>query len=374
PSVELLEAEERRRQKELLDRIQRGSARDRVQPTQPSGPSLHEAMRDYVVWLKGEYAHPETGVTSWGRTLIKQVDSLIAHHEDCTIASLNPEAVEQMLRYWRQRPFRQGTQRRVSQKSASHYIAALRNFFKWLHRTPEYDWRKPEDFYELKTQVITLESEQRTQVNADQVFTRDELALLFRYGTPLDRLLLLLGLNCGFGRAESASLLVHEVFLRSPHVGRQRELLHFTPGETDSFIRRVRRKNRVYGEFLLFDATVQGIEWALQQRRKHPEFGPAARLLLNSRGEPYDKPHKNGNANMQIPNSFARLMKRIEADQHKITRLPFKMLRKTGGDLVKRFSDGEVAGVFLCHGQPVASDDLSDVYTQRPFGKVFRAL
>lgn len=59
-----------------------------------------------------------------------------------------------------------------------------------------------------------------------------------------------------------------------------------------------------------------------------------ARLLLNGRGEPYDKPTKNGNANMQIPNSFARLMKRIDADQHVISRLPFKMLRKTGGDLV----------------------------------------
>ena len=31
----------------------------------------------------------------------------------------------------------------------------------------------------------------------------------------------------------------------------------------------------------------------------------------------------------------------------------FGKLRKTGANLVKRFSDGEVAAVFLCHGQAV---------------------
>jgi hypothetical protein len=28
--------------------------------------------------------------------------------------------------------------------------------------------------------------------------------------------------------------------------------------------------------------------------------------------------------------------------------------------VIRRFSDGEVSGVFLCHGQPVRSDSLAD--------------
>ena len=44
------------------------------------------------------------------------------------------------------------------------------------------------------------------------------------------------------------------------------------------------------------------------------------------------------------------------------------------GNLVKKVSDGEVSGVFLCHGTPVPSDSLQDVYTNRPFARVFRAL
>ncbi len=42
--------------------------------------------------------------------------------------------------------------------------------------------------------------------------------------------------------------------------------------------------------------------------------------------------------------------------------------------MIRRFSDGEVSAVFLCHGQPVTSDELADVYTSRPFGKVFTAI
>lgn len=54
--------------------------------------------------------------------------------------------------------------------------------------------------------------------------------------------------------------------------------------------------------------------------------------------------------------------------------LPFKHLRKTGAQLVRQASDGEIAGVFLSHGQPVASDELADVYSNRPFARVAEAL
>ena len=30
--------------------------------------------------------------------------------------------------------------------------------------------------------------------------------------------------------------------------------------------------------------------------------------------------------------------------------------------------------VFDCHGRPVTSDNLTDVYSNRPFGKVFQAI
>ncbi len=62
-------------------------------------------------------------------------------------------------------------------------------------------------------------------------------------------------------------------------------------------------------------------------------------------------------------------------EKHKNFRsLSFGKLRKTAGNLIRLEADGEVAGAFLCHGTPVKSDDLLDVYTNRPFVKVFDAI
>src|SRR5262249_14148893 len=55
-------------------------------------------------------------------------------------------------------------------------------------------------------------------------------------------------------------------------------------------------------------------------------------------------------------------------------RLSFNKLRKTAGHLMKRFSNGEIAGVFHCRGQVVPTDDLSDLYTNPHFDKVFQAI
>ena len=64
----------------------------------------------------------------------------------------------------------------------------------------------------------------------------------------------------------------------------------------------------------------------------------------------------------------------FKRDHPDFPRLSFGKLRKTAGDLIRRFADGEIHAVFMCHGQPVATDNLTDVYSNRPFGKVFKAI
>lgn len=338
------------------------------------GPALHEAIREHIAWLKEEYRDSEGSTTAWGRTRIKQVEILLDRHQDIPLSRLDYDAIEGMVRYWRQRPNRKGTTEPITKKSAENFIAALKGFCKWLSRSRKFDWKKPEDFDDIRSRVKARAGDTRPQVTPEDVFSLDELVLLNTYATPLERFLLLLGINCGFGRAEIASLLVGEVHLRQAHDPRHREMLNFNSSDGDSFIKRYRRKTGVYGEFILFPQTVQAIEWALERRKKQPDFGPNARLLLNDRGEPYDKPTKGGNANQQIANRFADLIRRIRNDGKLVDKRPFKMLRKTAGDLVRRFSDGEVAAVFHSRGQPVEIDDLADAYTNRPFGKVFETI
>jgi len=338
------------------------------------GPSLHQAMDDYVTWLKQEYQDGDQHVTPWGRTKIKQVETLKSRHDDISLASMDHEAVGGMFRFWRQRPTRKGSTEPIAKKSAEHYVAALKDFFRWLHINPRYTWRKPEGFDDIRTRVRTLHNEQRRQVSRRDVFTLDELVLLNHYAMPLERLLLLLGINCGFGRAEIATLLVGEVHLRKPHKERFQGILGFDFSSDDSFIKRHRRKTGVYGEHLLFPQTVEAVEWALKRRRRQPRFRQTARLLLTDKAEPYDKLTKGGNPNQRVPNMFSRLIRRVRDDGNDIRSLSFGKLRKTAGDLVRQFADGEVAGVFLLHGQPVNADNLLDVYTSRPFGKVFAAI
>ena len=343
------------------------------------GKSLHDAMRAYIEWIEQDYFDSYLDqITDNARTKIRQVQKLIERHDDLLLSTLGFDEVESMYRYWRRRPPKrvrgQADPARISRKSAQNYIGELRRFFKWLHRSQGFVWRKPEDFDDIVFAVPPdpVES-QRRLVQAD-VFSLAELELLNRYATPLERVFLLLGLNCAFGAKEIATLEIGEVYLQQGHSPEHCELLAFDSTNDHSFIKRVRRKNNVYGEFLLFAQTVEAIRWVLSRRHRQPNPAPNQPLLLNDRNAPYDRLSAGGNRNQQIPNRLGDLIRRIQDDGNEIRSLSFGKLRKTGADLVRRLSDGEVSGVFMCHGSAVRSDDLADVYTNRPFGKVFRAL
>lgn len=344
-------------------------------PVPDSGPTFHDALRSHIQGIEKQYPLADTGlVTQWSRVRVKLIQSLIDHHPDFAISRLDLSKIEELYLYWRLRPKRKNSEERVARKSAANQITALKGFFVWLHKSPNYEWRRPSDLDLVDTRVKTFADDRRRQVTPAVIYSLDELVLLSKYATPLERLFLLLALNCGFNRAEIASLLIGEVFIHQPHDPHYQEMLGFQMTPSDSFIKRVRRKSGVYGEHLLYPQTLQGIDWALANRRRLAGFGPEEKLLINDKGQPYDKPSKSGNANQQISNRFGDLLTRIKDDKNTIRKLSFGKLRKTAGDLIRRFSDGETAGVFLCHGQPVETDSLADLYSSRPFGKVFAAI
>ncbi|QDU96273.1 hypothetical protein [Lignipirellula cremea] len=346
-----------------------------VTPRTPT-TTLYQALKAYQRHLETEYFDPALGhISPWGKTQVRQVQNLKKHHADLLLARLDADAVTDLIGYWRRRPCKLESKDPMTAKSASNFLGTLRRFFVWLDETSQFDWKKPFAFSDINTKVRRLTSD-HARKNLQQVdtFSLTELRLLMRYAQPFDRLLLLLGLNCGFGRAEIASLLIGEVHLFSAHSKREQEILDYQTTDDDSFIKRIRRKSGVYGEHILFPMTVKGIQWALERRREFSDFGPDGRLVVTAKGTALDKATKSSNANQTIPNHFNRLIERIKADDNDISKLSFGKLRKTATDLVKRFSDGEIAGVFDCHGSPVRTDSLSDQYSNRPFGRVFQAI
>jgi len=157
-------------------------------------------------------------------------------------------------------------------------------------------------------------------------------------------------------------------------MGRKKELGR--AANEDGWIFRVRQKTGVYGEFKLWHETVKAIEWWLRQRALIEVPDNVTTLLVTRNGHRYDSPTKGNHPNFQIPNGWYALADRIRKDQEheKFRKLSFNKFRKTAGNFVRKEGGGEVSAVFLCHGTPVKADELLDLYTNRPFAKVFDAI
>ncbi|MHB0959271.1 MAG: hypothetical protein ACYC0X_23630 [Pirellulaceae bacterium] len=331
--------------------------------------SIHQAFDAYIRWLK-DHKHK-----AWINTQVQQVERLKQKHADIPLSSVDFDVCEAMVRLWRNRPMAKGRNKPISAKTAENHIKQLKAFFRWLHRSQLFSWRKPEDLDEIDTRVPKTAVELQAVADTEQVetFTREELCILNEYATPLERVLLLLGLNCGFGAAESGTLLLNQMFLFQFHP--KADIIGFETSPKDSFIRRVRVKNGVYGEHMLWAQTVEGLQWAVARRQRIGNATSDAVLLVSEQGEPLFHETETGNAGRRIQNLwYGGLMRRVVKDHPEFRTLSFGKLRKTAGNLIRRYSDGETQGVFLCHGQPVKSDELSDIYANRDFAKVFAAI
>jgi hypothetical protein len=115
---------------------------------------------------------------------------------------------------------------------------------------------------------------------------------------------------------------------------------------------RLRGKTEVYGEWKLWDVTVDALQW-IMALRPHPE-----RIVVPKSG---GELHKKTQRNNQIANSWHRLLDRIGADQPNFPRRSFNKQRKTAINLVRQHAGKEVASLFASHGRPVR-DELIRVY------------
>ncbi len=83
---------------------------------------------------------------------------------------------------------------------------------------------------------------------------------------------------------------------------------------------------------------------------------------------------RGGNKTSRVANFWNDLIERVRKTDKPFRHLPAKNLRKTAGNLIRSIAGGEVQGIFLAHGQVVATDHLSEVYSNRPFAKLFTAI
>ncbi|MFL5243461.1 MAG: hypothetical protein ACJ8FY_15250 [Gemmataceae bacterium] len=331
--------------------------------------TFYQALDAYCVWIEQTFLTVEKQLTLWGKAQLGQVAFRCL--ADLPLNDLDSTQIEQIINTLRLRPMREDG-KPVSQEWTKNVLKRVRHFLRWLNKNPDFDWRKPTDLEYGQVRIPTTPQEKASRIKPAQVttYSLEELQTLWENATSFQRLLMLLALNCGFGRAEIASLVVSEIFLHEKHP--HERLLGISSSDSDCWIRRLRHKSSVYGEWRLWPETVNAIKWWHGYRSTLPVPSEETALLVTRRGGGLYRTTKGNNANGRIPNCWASLTKRVRKHYPNFRTLSFNKLRKTAGNLIRQEAGGEIASVFLCHGSSV-KDELLDVYTNRPFSLVFQA-
>lgn len=344
--------------------------------------TLHEAFDRYVEeYIKTEpkLRDVTTGdLTDWGNAQITMAQRQKGAHNDRPLHEIKLPEIKSMCDHWRARPMvkAKGNQKPqpIAPSTVKHHIWQLKHFFQWVDEN-DFRWSAPSklDRISLKCELTPQEKSELVTPTQVDTWTDEELVTIYQHATELERVFFLLGLNCGFAPAEFGSLRVNEIYLHQRH-GRDKEV-KYQSNPTQSWIKRIRIKNQVYGEWLLWDHTVMALGWALARRKRMPTFSPNSFLMLTKTGLPYIGQTKGGNHSTKVYSMWRdKLLKRVRLHEHDFRTLPPKSLRKTSGNEIRDIADGEVQAVHLSHGQPVKSDDLAEIYSNRPFRKVFESL
>jgi hypothetical protein len=253
-------------------------AKDARQPSvRDMRETLHKAINAFVdaIEQNPKYKNHDVSpgsqpLTAWGYKLKTVCLDFLERYEDRPLSALSTvESIQSLYDYWRNRPKRKGTDRAITVKTVKHRLTGLDQFLKWLHRTDKFSWRRPEDFDGVDRSVKETNEEMASRARPDQVvtFSEKQLVTLYQNTTSLlERLLFLLGLNCGCKQAEVGTITLGEVFLDEFHPFA--DMLGFQSSANDSFIKRVRLKTGVYGEFKLWPHTVLGLKWLLTSSAK----------------------------------------------------------------------------------------------------------
>jgi hypothetical protein len=329
--------------------------------------TLHGAWDAYAAEIKRDGAKLADGtLKQYPRLRLKRVERLKREHADIPLYSLNKSQCAAMIAFWRNRPTTsRGT--KSSRDNSRHHLYELSAFFEWLDGSDLFGWQMPKGVRSLRGKVAKVSGEKKLSAVTKPSYSPAQLTTLNKHATPLERLGLLLGLNCAMGAAELGRLEIDsfQFMERHPYTDK----LAFESSEADSFLRCFRPKTEVFGEWLLWPATVEMSLWAIERA----ENLDTKLVFVWDTGLPvYNEASANPQAS--FANMWYRLIKRVQKSQPDFPRLPFGSLRDTLPDVIRhRYSD-DLASLCLCHGSPSKADSLLECYSNKPFGRLHTAI
>lgn len=244
----------------------------------------------------------------------------------------------------------------VSVSTAKQLISQIKALFAWAADHDQLRWERPKGFdrvFKLKAERLKTAQEQFREVSelvcgGVRTYSADTLAQLYRHATSLERLFLLLGLNCGFTSGEIASLRRFEVFL-----------------DTDRpYIHKRRHKTGVEARWVLWPET------AALLRRHRARANVDLRWLLTAAGKPLVEvtcTHRRDSVDKHWKELFRRTAS--------VAWMGFRFLRKTGANAVKRLGGLEESEMYLAHQEPGLNKHYANRNWERMWGclEKFRA-
>jgi integrase len=332
------------------DRAEKKLAEVRQLKGKAGGKTLAEALQGYEEYAAKKYQR-DGRPTEFAGLVRRRIAALREHLGDgvnTLLAGVDTAFLDEWVLYWQNRPAnkRGGA---VSREWAKGVIKQVRDFVRWLNRrVAEYGWRTPPDHQVLPARVKPTPEEIVTAKAKRRRYKRDELAVLWEYARPQERVLLVLALNCGFGAREIETLGLAEVDL------------------DNALIDKTRTKTLVRGKWRLWPETVAGLRWYLARRPQ----SDSPLVFVKAGGKPFLTQTKGDNRGQTIPNAWDRLYKRVAKDHPEFVKLSFNKLRKTGPDWVRKHHSDELADMMLGHGKA----GVLDAYTGKPVRRLFRAL
>lgn len=333
-------------------------------PDHPIVGTFYEALDEYEKYVRMK---PDGISDTTMHQRLSQTKQLRMAHDDRPLATLGLNACREIFGYWTSRPKMPNSEKFYGRDTCKHRLSELSMFFKWLHSETSFGWRKPIDFETIGKKIRRDESRRSIrELVGVRTFDLNQLALLNRHCDTLDRLLLFLGLNCGFGAAESGRLDAEDIFINEENpLGHLWRKYGFTSSPSDSWIALLRNKTGVAGCWWLWPETVDAIN---QWRQERPQ-AETQRIIVTEVGTSLYRDHSK-NAQSGFANRWRRLLSRVNEGKVKVPNLPFGTLRDQFSDWATYEGFSEEASIGLAHGKPF-KDNLQECYANRPFPRLF---
>ncbi len=319
-----------------------------------SGFTLGMALTGFGDFLAKKHVRENGLVTERGKGMLTLIGSLrhnLGTKVNTSLSKVGNAFIEEWVLHWAARPMSKRYKRPVSVEWAKDAIKTIRAFVRWLNRrSADYGgWHTPPDYEVMPVRIRKTHEEIAGKTKGRVRYKREEVGVLWEYAAPLERVYILLALNCGFGCREIETLLIEDVNLDK--------------GE----IARVRTKTAVFCKWNLWPETVAALRWYLEKVRPEAE---SKLVFVTQKGRPIVTATVGNNRSQTIPNAWARVYDRITKDKPDFIRLSFNKCRKTGSNWIRHHYGKELADLYLSHGK----QEVVDAYTDRRFRPMNKAV